>query len=289
MTHAGEIEVLFCCLPPDSKCEWASLQRFVDDYNGARGTAYSHTDCLDVREKNSRQPEVRLDAPGKPPLVVERKSVAWPRGVYFADHRHEHQLANLVQNRIHAVDDSFSASLFQLTFPAAALKGKKKGEVRAVARQITDHILSSRNAAKSPRGVEGRQPIPWHFGPAHSVDEAERPPGAWFRVQVWDDEPDFWSSPDEFRRQRASAKEGYTAEFRRCAEAAAEKFAAYSHCRRVLVVQFFGSMADARVSDKDLIEIARTAEIPAVIDEVWVAYHDWVSASDYEVAWRQVR
>ena len=281
--------MLFCCLPPDSKCEWASLRRFVDDYNSARDTAYSHTACPDVSERNSPQPEVLLDSPGEPQLVIERKSIAWPSGEYFADHRHEHQLANLVRDRIHAVDGPFSGSLFQLTFPAAALKGKKKTEIHAAAGQIADRILSSRDAAKSQRGVEGRQPIPWHFGLAHSVDEDERPPGAWFRVQVWDGGPDFGSSPDEFRRQRASTKEGYKAGFRRCTEAAAEKFAAYDHCRRVLAVQFFGSMADARVSDGDLIEIVRTAEIPAVIDEVWVAYHDWVSASDYEVAWRHVR
>ena len=289
MTHEGEIEVLFWCLPPDSKCEWANLRRFVDDYNSAHGTAYSHTACLDVSERNSRQPEVRLDSPGEPSLVIERKSVAWPSGEYFADHRHEHQLGSLVQNRIHAVDDSFSESLFQLTLSALALKGRKKTEIRATAGQIADHILSSRDAAKSQRGVRGQQPIPWHFGPARFVDEDERPPGAWFRVQVEDVEPDFGSSPDEFRRQRASAKRGYAAEFLRCAEAAARKFAAYGHCRRVLVVQFFGSGMDDRVSDDDLVEIVRTGEIPTAIDEVWVAYHEWVSAWDYEVAWRHVR
>ena len=289
MTHEGEIEVLFWCLPPDSKCEWANLRRFVDDYNSAHGTAYSHTACLDVSERNSRQPEVRLDSPGEPSLVIERKSVAWPSGEYFADHRHEHQLGSLVQNRIHAVDDSFSESLFQLTLSALALKGRKKTEMRAAAHQIADHILSSRDAAKSQRGVAGRQPIPWHFGPARFVDEDERPPGAWCLIQVEDGELDFGSSLEEFRRQRKSAREGYTAEFRSCVKAAAGKFADYGDCRRVLVVQFFGSMADARVSDADLIEIVRTAEIPAVIDEVWVAYHDWVSASDYEVAWRHVR
>lgn len=289
MTHKGEIEVLFCCLPPDSKCEWANLRRFVEDYNSAHSTAYSHTACLDVRERNSRQPEVRLDSPGERPLVVERKSVAWPRNKYFADHRHEHQLGSLVQNRIHAVDVSFSESLFQLTLSALALKGKKKKDVHAAAHQIVARILSSRDAAKSQSGVRGQQPIPWHFGPARFVDEDEPPPGAWFRVQVWDGEPEFGSSPDEFRRQRKSAKDGYIAEFRRCVKAAAGKFADYGHCQRVLAVQFFGSMADARVSDEDLIEIVRTTEIPAVIEEVWVAYHDWVSESDYEVAWRQVR
>lgn len=290
MTHEGEIEVLFCCLPPDTKCEWANLQRFVDDYNSAHGTAYSHTDCLDVSERNSPQPEVLLDAPGEQSLVVERKSVAWPPGEYFADHRHERELANLVLDQIHTADGSFSESLFELTVPAAALKGKTKGEIRAAARQIADQIRSSRDAAKSQRGVADRQPIPWHFGPARSVDEDERQSGAWLRVQVVDAELDFGSSPDEFRRQRKSAREGYAAEFRRCAEAATKKFAAYGHCRRVLAVQFFGSswMAD-RVSDNELVEIVRTGEISTAIDEVWVAYHEWVSASDYEVAWRHVR
>ena len=290
MTYEGEVEVLFCCLPPDTKCEWAHLRRFVDDYNSAHGTAYSHTDCLDVSERNSPQPEVLLDAPGEQSLVVERKSVAWPSGEYFADHRHERELTSLVRDLIHTADGSFSESLFELTFPAAALKGKTKGEIRAAARQIADQIRSSRDAAKSQRGVADRQPIPWHFGPARSVDEDESQPGAWLRVQVEDAELDFGSSPDEFRRQRKSAREGYAAEFRCCAEAATKKFAAYGHCRRVLAVQFFGSswMAD-RVSDNELVEIVRTGEISTVIDEVWVAYHEWVSASDYEVAWRRVR
>ena len=42
------------------------------------------------------------------------------------------------------------------------------------------------------------------------------------------------------------------------------------------------------VEDDDLFEIARRASLPANIDQVWVAYHDWVSAYDYEVGWRLV-
>lgn len=280
--------MLFWCLPPDNACEWANLQGFVHIYNSVHSAAYTLTACLDVDERNSLQPEVLLDAPGEPSVVVERKSIAWSRDEYFADRRHEHELANLVLDRVLAHDGSFAESLFRLAFPAVALKGKRKIEVRVVAYQIADRILSIRDAAKSRRGVGDQQPIPWHFGPAHSVDESERPPGTWCLVEVADEESDFGLSADEFRRRRASAKQGYAAEFVRCAEAAAAKFETYGHCRRLLVVQFFGSMAD-RVSDDDLVEIVRTAPIPSSIDEVWVAYAEWVSAYDYEVAWKRAR
>ena len=280
--------MIFSCLPPDSKCEWADLKRFVVQYNDTQDAAYQRAACLDVEKRGMKMPELLLEAHGERPVVIERKSVAWPREEYFADHRHEHELASLVVDRIHTDNDSFAYSSFQLTLYTYALQGKKKRDIHDFASQIANHILSHQDAAKSLRGISSQQPIPWHFSRARFDDEEESAPTVGCRITIRDDEPDLEASLEEFRRRVAAARQGYAAEFVRCAEAAAEKFAEFAHCRRLFLVQFFGSVTN-RVRDDDLVKIIRTAQIPDAIDEVWLADADWVSADDYEIVWKHVR
>ena len=83
-------------------------------------------------------------------------------------------------------------------------------------------------------------------------------------------------------------KSGYAKEFNRWADNAAEKFAQYAHCRKLLLVQFFGD-SSLWMGDEEIVEIIKAADLPKMIDEVWVARQDWVSLNDYEIAWEHIR
>ena len=66
---------MFCCLPPNSKCEWSNLEKFVKQYNDNFGKQYKRSKCLDVSERNTPQPEVLLENVDGSSMVIERKVV----------------------------------------------------------------------------------------------------------------------------------------------------------------------------------------------------------------------
>ena len=41
--------------------------------------------------------------------------------------------------------------------------------------------------------------------------------------------------------------------------------------------------------DEDIIGIIQSAQLPEMIDQVWLAHPDWVSEYDYEIEWDDVR
>ena len=75
--------MIFSCFPPQEKCEWFHLREFVDRYSRSVGKAYTLTACLDVEGRSDKEPELLLNAPEETPIVIERKSVVWPREEIF--------------------------------------------------------------------------------------------------------------------------------------------------------------------------------------------------------------
>ena len=278
--------MIFSCFPAEEKCEWFHLREFVDRYNSSRGKAYTLTACLDVERRSEKEPELLLNAPEETPIVIERKSVVWPREEYFSDHRNEHDLHDLFLDRIHSLGNPFTDSAYQLTVNARSLKGKKKREVGRFAEQIADIVLSDPITAKAPRGIGSREPIPWRFRPLSRGERDETVPETGIGLVVWEEaEP---SEPSEVRERIETAKAGYASEFERSAQAAAEKFAKYSHCQKLFLVQFCGH-GSAWLQDEDIVEIIKSAPLPEVIDQVWLACPEWVSEYEHEVTWEHIR
>ncbi len=278
--------MIFSCFPPQEKCEWYHLRGFVGCYNSSRGTAYSLERCLDVEGRSDKEPELLLDAPKEIPIVVERKSVVWPRDEYFSDHRNEHDLYDLFLERVYSYGNAFTDSAYQLTVNARSLKGKKKGDVRRIAERIAEIVLSNQTAAKSPHGISSREPILWRFRPLSRYEMDASVPETGIGLMVHEDtEP---SEPSEIRRQIEVAKAGYASEFERAAQAAAAKFVKYSHCQKLLLAQFCGN-GSSWLQDEDIVGIITSARMPTIIDQVWLAYPEWISEHDHEVAWKQIR
>ena len=268
--------MIFPCSPTQEKCEWAHLRGFVDHYNSAYGKAYTRSECLDVERRNTKQPELLLEAPGEIPIVLEHKSVIWPPK-HMSDHSNEDYLWNRICQQL---GDQFKDSLYKLIVNAESLKGKRKREVEGFAEQIAQVVLSDETKAKSQRGIGDQKPIPWCFLPllAHERDEIVPETGIGLEVRL----------PPEIFQSVGIAKSGYTKEFERLAKDTAEKFAEYADCLKLLLVQFYGDSSFI-LGEEDVIEIIRSVQLPEVIDQVWLAQPDWVSEYEYEVAWKHVR
>ena len=278
--------MVFSCFPPQEKCEWYHLRDFVDCYNRGLGKAYTLKACLDVVERSDKEPELMLEASEEVPIVVERKTVVWPREEYFSDHRNEHNLHEVFLDRVRSLGNPFTDSAYQLAVNASSLKGKKKRDVKRFAEKIADIVLSDQNTAKSPRGVSGREPILWGFRPLSRGERDESVPETGIGLVVWDDTEQ--SEPSELRQRIEAAKAGYASEFERTAQDAAAKFVKYSNFLKLLLVQFCGQDS-TWLQEEDIVEIITLARLPGMIDQVWLACPKWISEYDHEVAWKHIR
>ena len=273
--------MIFSCFPPgrENKCEWAHLVGFVAQYNEKYGKSYSRTACLDVNERTRKEPEVRLECDGESAIVLERKAIVWPPK-YFKDHHNEHHLFEGVAILL---GDRFRNSQYELEVYEKHLKGRTKRQVQAIAGQIADTIKSNVPRAKSLRGIAGKKPMPWRF---RALSPYERDKTVQTRrgidLRVWltgwtNDLSDLFQDTDE-------VKTGFTEQLELAAEDAAEKFANYTDCLKFLLVQFFGE-DHSMLADEDIMEIIGSANLPEVIDQVWLAQENWVSAERYEIVW----
>ena len=279
---------MFWCSPPRGKCEWVHCKGFVEQYNAAYGKAYSRSKCLDVEAKSvvgqdtPAEPELLLKAVGEPDMVVERKSVVWPPD-HLSDHSNEHELFECI---VDLLGDEFSDSLYKLTIREESLTGKKKREIKEIANRIADGVLANAGAAKSEHGIRSAEPMPWRFRALSFYERDDNMPDSGVGVVVesgWD-----WSDLSEISAKRDVAKAGYSEELDRLAKDAEKKFAKYTHCLKILLVEFYGDES-SWIGDDDVIGIIQSAQLPKLIDQVWVAGQEWVSEGEYQIVWERAR
>lgn len=271
-------------MPPACKCEHIILRRLIVDYNELCDGVYTRIRRPEVEERNRPEPELVLYGPEEgsevTPVAIERKSVVWPVNSHLANHRNSHDLLRHVQSRVCSKDESFIDGLYQLRFAESSMQGLRSGETQQIGNAIGDFILANGANAQSDQGISGRTPISWWFGPVPSWQRDDSTPdvgfGMWVDDDLWHDMPD-----------RSEALVGFGAEFARHFDLVDEKFAGYEHCRRLLAVQFFGE-SRLDIDEEDLIELIANANLPESIDEVWLAYHDWIDADDFEIAWKRI-
>ena len=275
--------MVFCCFPAGSKCEWDHLKDFVAQYNEANDKAYTRTACLDVGERQTKQPELLLEADGETPIVIEHKSIVWPPA-YFSDHDNEHLLGKLVAS---SVGDLFRDSVYEFEFLEKSLKSKRKRQVEEFAGQIACILRSNEVLARSQMGLSRKNSIPWRF---HALSPMERDEASWKNGIVTTVTSGTWSAglAEILNGDDEAAKAGFSGQFEIAAANASEKFNEYSHCLKFLLVQFHGD-SSFTLDDDELVEIIRSANLPEMVDQVWVARKDWVSADDYELGWQHVR
>ena len=275
--------MIFPCFPPTSylsngqKCEWNSgIRDFVIQLNAEFGKRYSLSECLDLKSKG---PEVLLEAPDGEPIVIERKFIVWPK-YHLRDHAKEHLLFDLVCKPLNGL---FQDELYQLKVAEQSLKGKSENEVKGIASQIVAIVRLNPKAAKSWRGIGRQEPIPWRLCLFPGQDENAPEVGLGLSVEGKFRSVD---THGEILKEIAVAKSGYIKELEHQAIKAAEKFAKYGHCQKLLLVQFFGDAL--ALQDKDITEVVQSARLPRAIDQVWVAEQD-MTGDDYRVIWRHIQ
>ncbi len=156
----------------------------------------------------------------------------------------------------------------------------------AAAREIADAVIADLGRVKGGAAVGGPRPFPWRFGrvPPHAREEGA--PEVGVGVHVHGSAAPF-DDPGAFLRQAEEAYAETKGVLERVLADAALKFMTYADHLKVVVLEFYG--------DTDLLgedEVKRMigeAELPALIDEVWVARQEWTSAWDYDVGYERVR
>ena len=176
-------------------------------YNSESGTNYVRISCLDVESQEEKLPELLLEAPGQPPLVIESKVVAWPRESYCHNHSKEHYFRECFVEHLALAGNRFLNTQFELQIRASSLHGKKKKEVKVSAEEIASRVLANQDTVCRNKGIWGRRPMPWRFVPSHPYDWGELTSDLSIGVIIKDEKPDF-TTTDELDLRKQEATEG---------------------------------------------------------------------------------
>ena len=164
------------------------------------------------------------------------------------------------------------------------LASKRQQEIPRIAEQVGASVV--RLWSKSDElfcGIGGKPPIQWEFRILPREERDFDAPESGIRYMV-----NLGNALFEPSEKKAEERAAYSKEFEHQAERAAEKFIGYPDCRKLLLVQFFGDSFGG-VGDREIRKMIRSASLPEVTDEVWVARQGWVGLDESETRWQRVR
>ena len=271
----NDLEAVFDCCRRGNTCEWhTGLSRFVIGYNQAYNKSYRPLEFPDVQNRNSKQPEVLLEADGEPSIVIERKSIMTPD--YARSHGNFHMLANYVNSLL---APQLSSGMYSLEVVDPVIGTRGKIEIRSIADHISRVVLSREQLWGYDDEASGTKPVPWCFYEEFS-DGSSGTTSVRARVNTI-----VSSGPQTTVPDIETAITGYAIALEEGAAKAAKQLEGYNHCKKLLLLEFYGDY----LSGPDVIDIIERSRIPNVVDQVWLAYKEWVSEDEYETCWLRVR
>jgi hypothetical protein len=253
------------------KCEWlgGGLDAFVRHYNEKSATAFALTQCLDIVRisgQTPKEPEVLLtDVNTGARMVIERKSVVWPRN-YLHRHRLEHDFAAGIWK---GLDGQFKDDSYRLTVYSREFERLGRKEIKVAAQEISAAIAQS---SPSDLPIRRTMPLMWSLRKTYPGEDDSPRDGITVSHELT---PTF----DDF--DDAEATEGTALAIRAELETAAAKFGAYSNDRRLVLLDFYGD----QLWEDDILPLVEGTSIPGEIDEVWRTVRAWVSADGYEIGY----
>jgi len=132
--------------------------------------------------------------------------------------------------------------------------------------------------------IYSSRPINWCF---RRVPEYERDSDTPEKgVGVKFNEPMIWLSESNDDKS-AKARQGITVILDDFLNRASLKFAGYPDCLRIFVLEAYGD--NWIVTDDDIEQAIQNAVLPQNVDKIWLAEPKWITETDFEVAYRQVR
>lgn len=256
--------VSFHCFQ-DDKCEWRrGLKDFAIQFNEAFGKGYSLSKCLDISTRDSKQPEVLLEASGEKSMVIECKKILYPRD-YYEKHRHFHDFYEYFEESyVRDLKPVLAQDMYEIGINENALYQNKKQKFTSISNQIVAHVLQHIDEFHISNTISSLEPIPWCF---RRVPENER-----------DDE----SYKSELRLSGSAKSLSY--QLKTLAEAEEEiakqlvkhlsntdiKFKDYANCLKILVIEICGDILSIP-SPEVIVEVIENATIPSSVDQIWLA------------------
>jgi hypothetical protein len=253
------------------KCEWigGELDTFARHYNEKAGTNYALTKCLDIVKVSGvtpKAPEVLLtDINNRRQMVIERKSVAWPKS-YLYRHQLEHEFANLIREN---AKDLFRDAGYKLSVGTKEFRNLTSGHIRDAGKQI-GQAISPLTPVDLP--VRIANPITWSFREVFPGEEEETLKGI---VVSLSGSMAFGDS------DREEAICGLPSQIQVQLDAAAAKFKEYARHVKLVLLDFYCN----ELWEDDVPPMMEKIVIPDVIDEVWRTIRDWISADDYQIGY----
>lgn len=253
-------------------CEWRDgLEDFVRHYNHENLTSYTRTDCLDIARSGARtdkEPEVLLtDSISSRQMVVERKSVAWPK-FFLQRHEHGHIFADSIFRQTH---DKFQGSHYELAVSTDEVEHLNKNAVKTIAGDIGSVLMGI-----DPSSIPFRRsnPIHWSF----RETDADEYPNRKGIVVVWQKA----FTLECFNRDAAIV--GTVAAMEQEIAEAAEKFTGYENARKLVLLYFYGD----QLSEEDVPPLLDRIAVQQMIDEIWMAERAWISEDDYDIGFKRI-
>lgn len=255
------------------RCEWydGGLKDFVSHYNRQRGTSYVLSECLDVKRNGGntpKEPEVLVSDTGTGrKMVIERKSVVWPPA-HVQQHKHEHEFAEIIWAH---TKGWFEDGCYELTVSATDLENLDGQTVSRFAALIGSD-LARMDLRTLP--VQESTPVHWEFRRVDGNEYGDKKGVVVVHQRTM--------AMSGFSPEVAIA--GIATEISKQLGEAALKFPAYTHARRLVLLDFFGNAG----GEDEMSRLLCKAVVPACIDEIWITKPDWTSEEDYEIGFQQV-
>lgn len=248
------------CLPDSGACERRFTEPFVESLNGLDSSSFVHKACLDREIRDRPQPEaLYVDRITGLRLVIERKTVAWPKD-YIELHQADHYL---VTQLLLLLDPLVKDGYFLLELSQAATK--KRLSLAQIAKEIATQINAKVSRLTSGGIVAGvTEKMAWR---AREQRLQER--------GLWSSGPGLvaqWSSDDGLPPLPEALPDQLLFELRRLLQSAEAKFADYMDDRRILLLDPVGELQHTPAEWWEAVFLR--VGVPAAIGSIWTASED---------------
>lgn len=247
------------CTTQIAGCERHSLVPLINEINALEGRNYVATECLDQSERSAPMPEVLyLDEVAGAEMVIERKSLIWPRD-YARLHSSMHSLADMLTQQLRWLGNRPVTVILELE--QVVPKKQLRATVDSIAGSLREAFAKGlETGGASIRQARGR--YHWTVRSASDRDFCEEPRSG--PVVGWS-EPDF--DYDNLIDDLARVAVGVEEEIERLLKPLEAKFRQFTSARRIVALEPYGQLS-AMPTDWVRERLA-AIRIPEVADEVW--------------------
>jgi hypothetical protein len=246
----------------DGKCEWnKGLKDFADQFNKTYEKDYSLSKCLDISKKETKQPEVLLEASGDQSMVIECKQIVYPKD-YYQKHRHFHDFFSSFQKAFERdLRNALPEDLYQITINESILYQNPKSKLDGLSREITLYIKNNLEDFLISNIIFINKPIPCCFRriPDNERDDTSDKSGLKLSGS--------WKDTAIYYKEMMEAEPVISQELARHLANTEKKFQEYIDCVKILIVEIGGDF----LFPEKIIEIIENANIPPIIDQIWLA------------------